>query len=735
MASTHSFVALLSVLFWVFILSGNVTAIPPPANQHDPAKLNPRNSTSVMNTSLSSALEIEISASLQAQQLANIPAIPIPINLTEYPQYEAVRQIAAMPIIQKGIHAPDLTSMMVDFAQSSNTSTKEDRIIDRQSSLRVICVGDSISQGQQGDWTWRYRIWQWFQANGIPIQMVGPYKGTKSPPPAVQPAPPPLYGSPADHSFTTDGGYARGVDPGFLSNSNHFAVWGRAAAVDKDLIQGVLQQNPADIMLLFLGFNDLGWFYSDVEGTLGSIQALISNARSVNPSLKFAVANVPHRSHIVGRDDLVTMTEQYNSILPGFLTQMSTAQSPIHLVDIAGNYDCHDTGGCPSGYDGLHPNAWGEYQLASAFSQTLVNDFKIGTSPLAVPAQGDPSLGRDLSVPANVKAMSSPQGVTVTWDAVYGAYSYDVQATVNGVPATFSAGNVPTNRWDSQWPLEGWTYVVSVRAVIGESLKGPWSGSVSAVATPQLPPPPTNINVQATGDGLTATWDPPTGGTTGSIVEYNILYWDWEADHCSFLNGAAFTSTSATITGLIPGRNYGVWIVTWNQNGQGWPAGSFSVVPGAGTPPTPTGLQVHSNDPTTVQLTWSGSQVAGGYSVWYRNVNQLGSQLKWITDVTIHSASCQLVTYLYPGVWNYAFAIGAFNGNRNSSIGSEVLAPSPPSGVTVGSPGPTCPPDPKWCPNGGGISIPPVGGTTTVIGGTTSTLATTLTTVVGDQLR
>lgn len=32
--------------------------------------------------------------------------------------------------------------------------------------------------GQQGDYTWRYRIWQFFQQNGIDVEMVGPYKGT-----------------------------------------------------------------------------------------------------------------------------------------------------------------------------------------------------------------------------------------------------------------------------------------------------------------------------------------------------------------------------------------------------------------------------------------------------------------------------------------------------------------------------------------------------------------------------
>src|SRR5689334_18584511 len=90
--------------------------------------------------------------------------------------------------------------------------------------------------------------------------------------------------------------------------------------------------------------------------------------------------------------------------------------------------------------------------------------------------------------------------------AVYEAYSYDVQATMNGLPASFSAGTVPTNRWDSQWPIDGWTYVVSVRASAGDNIKSAWTSSVSAVAVPALPPPPQNINVQSTGDGLSITW-------------------------------------------------------------------------------------------------------------------------------------------------------------------------------------------------------------------------------------
>lgn len=70
-----------------------------------------------------------------------------------------------------------------------------------------------------------------------------------------------------------------------------------------------------------------------------------------------------------------------------------------------------------SGYDGLHPNALGEYQIAHAFSRTLANDFNLGSGPLKIPAESDPDLVRNLPVPSNFRVFSSPQGVTATWDA------------------------------------------------------------------------------------------------------------------------------------------------------------------------------------------------------------------------------------------------------------------------------------------------------------------------------
>ena len=297
-----------------------------------------------------SAVQVASSVQWQLEQLATIPAIPIPANITALPDYQGVSKLApALPVVQAGVELQSAESMISNLISWSNVSSTGCSPAGGESVLKVMIVGDSMTQGQQGDYTWRYRIWQWFQQNNISVEFVGPYSGTKPPTAASPPSPPPLYGTTlASTPAGTTGGYAQDVDPAFLSNSNHFAAWDRAAAVDKGVIERVLQQNSADLMLLMLGFNDMGWFYSDGQGTLDSIGTLVSNSRAANPNLKFAIANVPQRSFIGGRQDLVDNTSIYNGLLPSAIFQWSTDQSPIHLVELEQNYDCQPSG-CPAG--------------------------------------------------------------------------------------------------------------------------------------------------------------------------------------------------------------------------------------------------------------------------------------------------------------------------------------------------------------------------------------------------
>lgn len=378
-----------------------------------PSAANPATATSTQTIAFSSAVVIESRISAQLSQLASVPPIPLPTTIEDYETWTQVASL--MPPLQTTDVTDDTMAMVAAVRDTIKTDSDSGVTVQglagRDATLRVIIVGDSMSQGQQGDYTWRYRIWEWFVAQGIAVDFVGPYTGTVQPDPPAPPAPPPLYGqtTPSEQPKTS-GGYAADVSADF--DKDHFAVWGRAAAVDKGLIHDVLSAHPADLMLLMLGFNDMGWFYSDAAGTLDNIHTLVANSRAVNPNLKFAIANVPQRSFIGGREDLPISTNIYNALLREAIPEWSTTDSPIHLVELQENYDCEPSA-CPVGYDGLHPTAKGEYEIAYAFSLTLVNDFKLGSSPLSIP---DDIPARPLPVPSNFQVVSSATGVTATWD-------------------------------------------------------------------------------------------------------------------------------------------------------------------------------------------------------------------------------------------------------------------------------------------------------------------------------
>lgn len=86
----------------------------------------------------------------------------------------------------------------------------------------------------------------------------GPYTGTflGAQRTGQQPQPPPIVAPPPTTNLSVTGAYAKAAG---TFDSHHFAVWGRTASYDISKIQSVVNDYPADIMLLMLGFNDIAW--------------------------------------------------------------------------------------------------------------------------------------------------------------------------------------------------------------------------------------------------------------------------------------------------------------------------------------------------------------------------------------------------------------------------------------------------------------------------------------------
>lgn len=160
--------------------------------------------------------------------------------------------------------------------------------------------------------------------------------------------------------------------------------------------------------------------------------------------MNFAIANVPQRSDI-RRPDLTYNTNLYNTLLQQAIPIWQTPTSTVGLVQLREMYISGPEHLSSGTYDGLHPNAIGEYQIAQAFSITLHGIFSLGSGPLVLP----PSYPvRPTPIPQDFTVFASPSGLTATWTPVYGAYSYDVSTRIDNITIVWSVGSTSNARYD-----------------------------------------------------------------------------------------------------------------------------------------------------------------------------------------------------------------------------------------------------------------------------------------------
>lgn len=142
--------------------------------------------------------------------LANISnPIPLPPDVADI---DELHQLAERwpPLQETVLVAEDLDVATSGMSPSGNETNRPER---RQGSRRILIVGDSMTHCNEGDYTWRYRLWQWFQAQSISVDFVGPYEGTVQPDEPAPPAPPPLYRAPSPQPpLRVSGGYAAPFD-------------------------------------------------------------------------------------------------------------------------------------------------------------------------------------------------------------------------------------------------------------------------------------------------------------------------------------------------------------------------------------------------------------------------------------------------------------------------------------------------------------------------------------------
>ncbi|MCX5397722.1 GDSL-type esterase/lipase family protein [Streptomyces sp. NBC_00102] len=246
---------------------------------------------------------------------------------------------------------------------------------ERADAVRFLFVGDSMTVGRAGDFTWRHRMWQHLEATlgegGYAI--VGPRTG--------------LYEAEADAPVST--AYA---DPFFPAPARrHLAGWGEGWLHMAPVIGEAVAASGADVLLVSLGLIDLG-FYTDSEQTAANARAFITAARAANPRVRLVLMPVIPNVRAESDAPFAASCARFNALLAEAVADLDTPASPVLLAPHPSGYDIHtDT------YDGTHPGPSGEHKLAATFAEVLHRAWALG-GPYT-PAPGAVVAGAAVPVP------------------------------------------------------------------------------------------------------------------------------------------------------------------------------------------------------------------------------------------------------------------------------------------------------------------------------------------------
>ena len=175
---------------------------------------------------------------------------------------------------------------------------------------RILIVGDSVTQGYKGDFTWRYFAWRGLASAGEHVDFVGPRSGTFF-----------VHEDGAwDWDYTGEGAYA---DPDF--DRDHGAIYGGRMGPEENWFHhpigpDVTGSRP-DVIMSLWGVNDLG--YSD-DGPLEVIDIYrdwVTEARSVDPDGDFVLGRLPY--------EWIDEVPEFNDLLGPLAEELSTERSRI----------------------------------------------------------------------------------------------------------------------------------------------------------------------------------------------------------------------------------------------------------------------------------------------------------------------------------------------------------------------------------------------------------------------
>ncbi|WP_017612176.1 SGNH/GDSL hydrolase family protein [Nocardiopsis salina] len=262
--------------------------------------------------------------------------------------------------------------------------------------LRVMPVGDGLTQGSSGDHTWRYHLWSHLDGADVDFAFVGPHDD--------------MYSleedGHGDHSY---------AEPDF--DTAHAARWGRTVDDIADGIAEEAAEHEPHYLLILAGSDDLV-SGGDPDLVLEGIGETVSTARVALEDARFVIGELP-RVEGTGEDAAVNeRIDRFNMGLVDLAEQLSSGESPVVVAQVSEGYEPEF-----DNWDEAHPNVRGEVKIAAAFADALADPLEVG-EPFPRPL---PELPAGPSTPPDPEAEEAGDGLRISWDQVSGATDYRVE--------------------------------------------------------------------------------------------------------------------------------------------------------------------------------------------------------------------------------------------------------------------------------------------------------------------
>lgn len=210
---------------------------------------------------------------------------------------------------------------------------------------RILIVGDSITQGSSGDYTWRYRLW-----NSLRVSDPGyAFVGTRTD----------LY----DNVNSQFGSQYYATN---FTGDAHGAQWGGSLVNQGPLVKSQMTSTSATVLVELYGSNDLSYLTSPAQ-TIDNVRTFVTNARQVNPTVRIVLGEALTKWDAWNQVTLLTSeSSDYNQRLATLASQLNTSTSRVVVAHTANGWNAQKFT-----WDGTHPNSTGETFIAQRVAEAL----------------------------------------------------------------------------------------------------------------------------------------------------------------------------------------------------------------------------------------------------------------------------------------------------------------------------------------------------------------------------